>query len=51
MSPTDALTWIEEAMMPIYPLGDYKVAEAVLPLTKRQAPKRVSEQSTVAGEQ
>ena len=40
MSPTDALTWIEEAMMPIYPLGDYKVAEAVLPLTKRQAPKR-----------
>jgi 2-oxoglutarate ferredoxin oxidoreductase subunit beta len=35
MKPADALQWIEDAMIPVYPLGDYKVAEAVAPLTKR----------------
>ncbi|MFZ2487521.1 MAG: thiamine pyrophosphate-dependent enzyme [Anaerolineae bacterium] len=36
MSPPDALHWIENAMMPVYPLGDYKVTDAVMPLTKRR---------------
>jgi 2-oxoglutarate/2-oxoacid ferredoxin oxidoreductase subunit beta len=27
MTPADALKWVEEAMVPYYPLGDYKVAE------------------------
>jgi 2-oxoglutarate ferredoxin oxidoreductase subunit beta len=35
MKPAEALQWIEDAMIPVYPLGDYKVAEAVAPLTKR----------------
>ena len=25
MTPTEALTWVEEEMVPFYPLGDYKV--------------------------
>jgi 2-oxoglutarate ferredoxin oxidoreductase subunit beta len=29
IQPNDALTWIEEHMVPYYPLGDYKVIEAV----------------------
>lgn len=29
MIPADALRWIEEKMIPYYPLGDYKVAEAL----------------------
>ncbi len=29
IQPYDALTWIEEHMVPYYPLGDYKVIEAV----------------------
>lgn len=29
MSPTQALQWMEERMVPYYPLGDYKVAPAV----------------------
>lgn len=36
MSPANALQWIEDAMIPVYPLGDYKVAEAVAPLTRRR---------------
>jgi 2-oxoglutarate ferredoxin oxidoreductase subunit beta len=44
MTPVDSLRWIEEEMIPIFPLGDYKVAEEVLPLTKRQAPKRTGDQ-------
>jgi len=28
-SPPDALKWVEENMVPYYPLGDYKVIEAV----------------------
>jgi 2-oxoglutarate/2-oxoacid ferredoxin oxidoreductase subunit beta len=35
MKPPEALRWIEEAMIPVFPLGDYKVAEAVAPLTRR----------------
>ena len=27
MTPTDALDWIKEEMIPIYPLGDYRVAD------------------------
>jgi hypothetical protein len=44
MTPVDSLKWIEEQMIPVYPLGDYKVADEVLPLTKRQAPRRAGEQ-------
>lgn len=29
MSPMEALTWLEENMIPYYPLGDYKVIEEV----------------------
>jgi 2-oxoglutarate/2-oxoacid ferredoxin oxidoreductase subunit beta len=29
MSPPDALTWIRDTMVPYFPLGDYKVADAV----------------------
>jgi 2-oxoglutarate ferredoxin oxidoreductase subunit beta len=29
VSPADALKWIEENMLPYYPLGDYKIAEGV----------------------
>jgi 2-oxoglutarate ferredoxin oxidoreductase subunit beta len=40
MKPPDALRWIEEAMIPVFPLGDCKVAEAVVPLTKRTRGER-----------
>jgi 2-oxoglutarate ferredoxin oxidoreductase subunit beta len=36
MKPPEALRWIEDAMIPVFPLGDYKVAEAVAPLAKRR---------------
>lgn len=29
MTPIDSLKWIETAMLPVYPLGDFKVADAV----------------------
>ncbi len=29
LTPSEALKWIETNMLPIYPLGDYKVADAV----------------------
>ncbi|MBK8026797.1 MAG: 2-oxoglutarate oxidoreductase [Chloroflexi bacterium] len=29
MTPVDALTWVRERMLPVYPLGDYKVIDAV----------------------
>ena len=29
LTPPDALAWIRDAMVPYYPLGDYKVADAV----------------------
>ena len=36
MTPAEALKWIEEAMIPVFPLGDYKVKEDVVELTKRR---------------
>ncbi len=35
MSPPDALRWVEENMVPYYPLGDYKVLDAVRNLEKQ----------------
>jgi len=35
MTPAKALQWIEDAMIPVFPLGDYRIADAVVPLTKR----------------
>ncbi len=32
MSPPDALTWIRDTMVPYFPLGDFKVADAVAAL-------------------
>jgi 2-oxoglutarate ferredoxin oxidoreductase subunit beta len=29
LTPLDALHWVEEHMLPVYPLGDYKVAPAL----------------------
>jgi 2-oxoglutarate ferredoxin oxidoreductase subunit beta len=29
MSPSDALTWIRDTMVPYYPLGDFKVTDEV----------------------
>jgi 2-oxoglutarate ferredoxin oxidoreductase subunit beta len=29
LTPTQALKWVEEAMISYYPLGDYKVSPAV----------------------
>lgn len=29
MSPSEAMAWVEEHMVPVFPLGDYKVAEGV----------------------
>ncbi len=29
INPVDSLRWVEDHMIPVYPLGDYKVAEAV----------------------
>jgi 2-oxoglutarate ferredoxin oxidoreductase subunit beta len=40
MTPANALRWIEEAMIPVFPPGDYKVAEAVAPLTRRTRGER-----------
>jgi 2-oxoglutarate ferredoxin oxidoreductase subunit beta len=36
MSPPEAMQWIEEAMMPYYPLGDFKVADSVEALLKER---------------
>ncbi len=35
MTPKDALKWVETNMIPQYPLGDYKVTDAVRALEKR----------------
>lgn len=35
LSPPEALKWIEEKMVPYYPLGDYKVIEPVQAFLKR----------------
>jgi 2-oxoglutarate ferredoxin oxidoreductase subunit beta len=29
ISPADSLKWIEENMLPYYPLGDYKIADGM----------------------
>jgi 2-oxoglutarate ferredoxin oxidoreductase subunit beta len=29
IDPLESLEWLEEHMIPVYPLGDYKVAEGV----------------------
>ena len=36
LTPSDAMLWIEEHMIPYYPLGDFKVAEGVAPLLRRR---------------
>jgi 2-oxoglutarate ferredoxin oxidoreductase subunit beta len=36
MSPPEAMQWIEEAMVPYYPLGDFKVADGVEALLKER---------------
>lgn len=40
LTPTDALRWIEESMIPAFPLGDYKVVAGVEELAKRKPPRR-----------
>jgi 2-oxoglutarate ferredoxin oxidoreductase subunit beta len=35
MTPVEAMRWVEEKMIPVYPLGDYKVADAVAALRIR----------------
>lgn len=35
MTPVDALHWVEESMLPIYPIGDYKVTDAARALEVR----------------
>ena len=37
MTPSESLTWIEEKMMPTYPLGDYRVAEELKTRRRRRA--------------
>ena len=36
MTPPEALDWVEDNMVPFYPLGDYKVADDVQALAKRR---------------
>jgi 2-oxoglutarate ferredoxin oxidoreductase subunit beta len=36
MTPPEALQWVEDHMVPFYPLGDYKVIDAVEALAKRR---------------
>jgi 2-oxoglutarate ferredoxin oxidoreductase subunit beta len=36
ISAPEAMQWIEDNMVPFYPLGDYKVMDAVQPLLKRK---------------
>jgi 2-oxoglutarate ferredoxin oxidoreductase subunit beta len=35
MAPDEALKWVEEQMVPVYPLGDYKVNPELKALTGR----------------
>ncbi|GMQ78057.1 MAG: thiamine pyrophosphate-dependent enzyme [Anaerolineae bacterium] len=35
MTPEESLKWVKEAMIPVYPLGDYKVADELKALTKK----------------
>jgi 2-oxoglutarate ferredoxin oxidoreductase subunit beta len=34
MTPVESREWVEERMIPFYPLGDYKVSSAVADLKK-----------------
>ncbi len=36
LTPPEALKWVEDNMVPYYPLGDYKVADAVQALMKER---------------
>ncbi len=36
MSAPEAMAWVEQHMVPYYPLGDFKVADSVQPLLKRR---------------
>ena len=36
MTPEEALLWVKEAMIPVYPLGDYKVADELKYLTPKR---------------
>jgi 2-oxoglutarate/2-oxoacid ferredoxin oxidoreductase subunit beta len=36
MTPPESMHWVEENMIPYYPLGDYKVIDAVQALAKRR---------------
>jgi len=36
VSPPEAMDWIEQQMVPYYPLGDYKIADGVEQLAKRR---------------
>jgi hypothetical protein len=40
MEPDEALQWVGEQMVPVYPLGDYKVAPELEALTGRGRKKR-----------
>jgi 2-oxoglutarate ferredoxin oxidoreductase subunit beta len=47
LTPANALQWIEEAMIPVFPLGDYKVIESVESLAKRRPPRSRGSNGTV----
>jgi 2-oxoglutarate ferredoxin oxidoreductase subunit beta len=36
LTPPEALRWVEDHMIPYYPLGDYKVSDAAQPLLKER---------------
>ena len=40
MTPTEALSWVKEEMIPAYPLGDYKVDPELQALTRRGRGRR-----------
>lgn len=42
LTPIEALAWIEEVMVPVFPLGDYKMAPGVEELARRKPPQRMS---------
>jgi 2-oxoglutarate ferredoxin oxidoreductase subunit beta len=42
LTPIEALAWIEEVMVPVFPLGDYKLAPGVEELARRKPPRRMS---------
>jgi 2-oxoglutarate ferredoxin oxidoreductase subunit beta len=36
MTPTEACEWVRDAMIPYYPLGDYKVAPELMAKSNRK---------------